>query len=141
MAAFLVSLLALVLVMVAPAHAGQALYNNGAGFRYTRPMPNPGQWYAPPAARYAAPVPRYYPGYLQGYVRPYRPNPAPFIAGAILGAATQLIPVPVPRPVQGDAIDQITDPIRRDEVVEALERLCEIEPQAQICGKLQAPRQ
>jgi hypothetical protein len=74
MAACFVSLLALVLVMAAPAHAGQALYNNGAGFRYTRPMPNPGQWYAPPAARYAAPVPRYYPGYLQGYVRPYRPK-------------------------------------------------------------------
>jgi hypothetical protein len=80
MAAFLVSLLVLVAAMIAPAHAGQMLVPGYGGPRYV-----PSYGYRGPA-----PVPRYYPGYLQGYVRPWRPNPAPFIAGAILGAAASL---------------------------------------------------
>jgi hypothetical protein len=130
-AAFLASLLVLVLAMVAPAHAGQMLYNNGAGFRYGPPVPR----------YYAAPVPRYYPRYLSGYVQPYRPNPAPLIAGAILGAAASVaaVPMPTPRP---DAISEIRDSVTRAEVVSALERLCELEPETPICQKMsqQQPR-
>ena len=42
-----------------------------------------------PAYRYSGPPPG---SYLNGYVRPYRPNPAPFIAGALLGAVLGPLP-------------------------------------------------
>jgi hypothetical protein len=134
---------AALLASTAVADAGQALFNNGAGFRYTRPMPNPGQWYASPAVRYyaPAPVPRYYPPYLRGYVQPWRPDPGAAFGAALLGtlAATlprvAAVPLPPQRPAQGDAIDQIVDPVTRADVVSALERLCAMADDP-ICAKL-----
>jgi hypothetical protein len=75
---------------------------------------------------------------LQGYL-----SPPAIIGGAIAGALSQLPPPPVryyaaqpaPRP---DAIDEIRDPVRRDEVVSALERLCAMTDDP-ICAKLRQP--
>jgi hypothetical protein len=123
------ALLAAVLAAT-PATAGQVL------------VPGPG------GLRYAPAAPRYYPPYLQGYVRPWRPDPGAIIGGAIAGALATLPPPPVwyyaaqpaPRP---DAIAEIRDPVTRGEVVTALERLCELEPATPICQKMsqqQSPR-
>ena len=120
-AAFAVSLLALVLAMTTSAGAGQMLVPGYRGPHYV------------PAYRYNGPPPG---SYLNGYVRPYRPNPAPFIAGALLGglAAVQRPVVLPPPPV--DALDDIPSPTTRAEVMDALRDYCELRPDAGICPKI-----
>jgi hypothetical protein len=136
-AAFAVSLLALVLAMTTSAGAGQMLV---PGYR--------GPHYAP-SYRYNGPPPG---SYLNGYVRPYRPNPAPFIAGALLGAVVpQILPPsrPVARPVAapmpepaGDPMDAIPDAspntarITRQEIDAALADWCSTNGTAPLCQKL-----
>jgi hypothetical protein len=112
-------LLAAAVLAATPATAGQYLAPGPGGFSYA-PTPR-GPW-------------------LNGYVRPYRPNPAPFIAGALLGTA--LGPLPALRPpslgwaAAVDAIDDIPNPTTRAEVMDALRDYCGLRPDAGICAKI-----
>jgi hypothetical protein len=104
-----------------PATAGQYLAPGPGGFRY-----------APPAR---AP-------WLNGYVRPYRPNPGVIIGGAIAGALAA-VPRPV-LPVQPppDAMDEIApvnaQGVTRQEVEEAIADFCSRNATASLCVKLQS---
>jgi hypothetical protein len=124
-------LLAAAVLAASPASAGQYLAPGPGGFRY-----------APPARGWLAPRGPY----LNGYVRPYRPNPAPFIAGALLGAV--LGPLPALRsPSLGpaaavDAMDEIApvnaQGVTRQEVEEAIADFCARNATASLCVKLQS---
>jgi hypothetical protein len=103
--------------MLVPGYGG-ARY--APAYRYNGP---------PPGARWLAPRGQY----LQGYLAP-----SAILGSAIAGALSQLPPPPVRyyAPAPPDAIAEIPNATTRQEVVEAIERLCELEPRS-ICEKMQ----
>jgi hypothetical protein len=142
--------------------AGEA----GAGDFYA---PGPGGWRYGPAYGHHY-IPRHYwRGYAPRYVAPppSQPDPGAVIAGAIAGAALQLIPkaaaaleaklapppppapsppvaavAPPPEPPNGDVLDQVAgNPrgITRAEVEAALLDWCASHGEAPLCVKLRVP--